>query len=397
MTAPALAPAAAPQAAHPRGFAVYVHWPFCVSKCPYCDFNSHVRARIDEDGWRAALLTELDFFAQQVPDRTVTSIFFGGGTPSLMAPGTAGAVIDHVAQQFRLAADAEITLEANPNSAERARFADFRAAGINRVSIGVQALDDAALKLLGRAHDQGEARAAIAAASVFPRYSFDLIYARPGQSVTAWRTELSEALRLAGDHLSVYQLTIEPGTAFHAQHARGDLRIPDAAAGEALYDATQELLEAAGMPAYEISNHARPGQESRHNLVYWRYEDYVGVGPGAHGRLTLDGVKTATRHEKLPETWLARVRAAGHGTAERFAVPAREAATEALLMGLRLSEGIDAARFARESGCSLDEVVDAARLKRLIDGGFVVRSESGLRVTPAGRKVLNAVIEALAA
>jgi putative oxygen-independent coproporphyrinogen III oxidase len=368
----AIASSAPPHADRARGFGIYVHWPFCVSKCPYCDFNSHVRARIDEEGWRAALLTELDFFAQQVPDRTVT-------------------------QQFRLAADAEITLEANPNSAERARFADFRAAGVNRVSIGVQALDDAALKMLGRAHDQGEARAAIAAASVFPRYSFDLIYARPGQSVAAWRAELAEALRLAGDHLSVYQLTIEPGTAFHALHARGDLRIPDAAAGEALYDTTQELLEAAGMPAYEISNHARPGAESRHNLVYWRYEDYVGVGPGAHGRLTLDGVKTATRQEKVPETWIARVREAGHGTAERNAVPASEAATEALLMGLRLSEGIDAVRFARETGRTLDDVLDAVRLRRLVEGGFVVRTESGLRVTPAGRKVLNAVLGALIA
>lgn len=381
----------------PRGFGIYVHWPFCVSKCPYCDFNSHVRARIDEQGWRASLLREIDFFAQQVPDRTVTSIFFGGGTPSLMAPATAGAVINHVAQQFGLAADAEITLEANPNSAERARFADFRAAGVNRVSIGVQALDDAALKMLGRAHDQGEARAAIAAAAVFPRYSFDLIYARPDQSVTAWRGELGEALHMAGDHLSVYQLTIEPGTAFHALHARGDLKVPDEDTGAALYDTTQEMLEAAGLPAYEISNHARPGGESRHNLVYWRYEDYVGVGPGAHGRLTLDGVKTATRQEKVPETWLARVTANGHATAERAPVPQDELASEAVMMGLRLSEGIDAARFARETGQTLDQALDPARLQRMIDGGFIERSATGLRVTKSGRKVLNAVLRALLA
>jgi oxygen-independent coproporphyrinogen-3 oxidase len=384
-------------AAADRGFGIYVHWPFCVSKCPYCDFNSHVRARIDEDGWRAALLSELKFFAQQVPDRTVTSIFFGGGTPSLMAPETARAVIDHVAQQWSLAADAEITLEANPNSAERDRFADFRSAGINRVSIGVQALDDAALKLLGRAHDRREARAAIAAASVFPRYSFDLIYARPGQSVAAWQAELGEALKMAGDHLSVYQLTIEPGTAFHALHARGDLEVPDEATGAALYDATQELLEAAGLPAYEISNHARSGGESRHNLVYWRYEDYVGVGPGAHGRLTLDGIKTATRQEKVPETWLARVAEAGHGTAERFAVCGNETAAEALMMGLRLAEGVDAARFARETGSPLEDMLDPARVRRLVDGGFIVRDDAGLRVTPAGRKVLNAVLAALIA
>jgi oxygen-independent coproporphyrinogen-3 oxidase len=381
----------------PRGFGIYVHWPFCVSKCPYCDFNSHVRARIDEEGWRASLLRELDFFAQQIPDRTVTSVFFGGGTPSLMAPATAQAVIDHVAQHWPVAPNVEITLEANPNSAERARFADFRRAGVNRVSIGVQALDDAALKLLGRAHDQGEARAAIAAASVFPRYSFDLIYARPEQSVAAWRAELGEALRMAGDHLSVYQLTIEPGTAFHALHARGDLKVPDEAAGEALYDATQEMLEAAGLPAYEISNHARPGGESRHNLVYWRYEDYVGVGPGAHGRLTLDGVKTATRQEKVPETWLARVAEKGHGTAERSPIGNDEAAAEALLMGLRLAEGIDAARFARETGRTLDDVLDRARLRRLIDGGFIEPTGAGLRVTPAGRKVLNAVLGSLLA
>ena len=394
MSIPALAPH---QAASQRGFGIYVHWPFCVSKCPYCDFNSHVRARIDEAGWCSALLRELDFFAQQVPDRTVTSIFFGGGTPSLMAPDSTGTIIDRVAQQFHLAADAEITLEANPNSAERARFADFRAAGINRVSIGVQALDDAALKMLGRAHDQREARAAIAAASVFPRYSFDLIYARPGQSVAAWEAELADAVKLAGDHLSVYQLTIEAGTAFHAQHARGDLKIPDEATGAALYDVTQELLEKAGMPAYEISNHARPGGESRHNLVYWRYEDYVGVGPGAHGRLTLAGAKMATRQEKAPETWIARVLDQGHGTAERTPIGADESATEALLMGLRLAEGVDAARFARETGRTLDDVLDRAKLRRLIDGGFIAPMGTGLRVTSRGRKVLNAVLGELLA
>jgi putative oxygen-independent coproporphyrinogen III oxidase len=383
-------------AAPARGFGVYVHWPFCISKCPYCDFNSHVRARIDEDGWRDALLAELDHFAAETRGRAVTSVFFGGGTPSLMAPATTQAVIGRIAARWSLASDAEITLEANPNSAERARFADFRAAGVNRVSIGVQALDDAALKLLGRAHDQGEVRAAIAAAAaVFPRYSFDLIYARPGQGVDAWRTELSAALALVGDHLSVYQLTIEPGTAFHALHARGGLRTPEEGDAEALYDATLELMDRAGLPTYEVSNHARPGGECRHNLVYWRYEDYVGVGPGAHGRLTLDGAKTATRQEKLPETWLARVRASGHGTAERVAVPRDEAASEALMMGLRLGEGIDGVRFQRETGCALDDVLDKARLARLAEGGFIERTDRGLRATPSGRKVLNAVLGAL--
>jgi putative oxygen-independent coproporphyrinogen III oxidase len=379
-------------------FGVYVHWPFCVSKCPYCDFNSHVRARIDEAGWRDALLAELDHYAAATRGRTVTSVFFGGGTPSLMAPATTQAVIDRIAANWTLAHAAEITLEANPNSAERARFADFRAAGVNRVSIGVQALDNDALKLLGRAHDQDEARAAIAAAtSVFPRYSFDLIYARPGQSVGAWRSELTEALALAGDHLSVYQLTIEPGTAFHALHARGDLKTPEEGDAEALYDATIELMERAGLPAYEVSNHARPGGESRHNLVYWRYEDYVGVGPGAHGRLTLDGAKTATRQEKLPETWLARVREAGHGTAERIAVAPDDAAAEALMMGLRLGEGIDAARFARETGRTLDEALDQSRLAKLVAGGFIERTPRALRATASGRKLLNRVVAELLA
>ncbi len=381
-----------------RGFGVYVHWPFCVSKCPYCDFNSHVRTRIDEAGWRDALLAELDHYAAATRGRAVTSVFFGGGTPSLMAPATTQAVIDRIAANWTLPRDAEVTLEANPNSAERARFADFRAAGVNRVSIGVQALDNEALRMLGRAHDQGEARAAIAAAAaVFPRYSFDLIYARPGQSVAAWQSELTEALKLAGDHLSVYQLTIEPGTAFHALHARGDLKTPEEGDAEALYDATIELMERAGLPAYEVSNHARPGGECRHNLVYWRYEDYVGVGPGAHGRLTLDGAKVATRQEKLPETWRARVRESGHGTAERLAVTPEDAASEALMMGLRLGEGVDGARFARETGRTLDEAVDQARLTRLVDGGFVERMPHGLSATPAGRKVLNSVLGALLA
>ena len=379
------------------GFAVYVHWPFCLSKCPYCDFNSHVRDSRDEAGWRAALLAELDHYASLTPGRLVTSIFFGGGTPSLMAPATTQAVIERIAARWPLAAGAEITLEANPNSVEAQRFAGFRAAGINRVSIGVQALDDASLRFLGRGHSVSEARAAIGAAQKsFERYSFDLIYARPGQTLAGWRAELREALALAGDHLSLYQLTIEPGTAFHAAHARGDFVLPDDALGAALYQTTQEELERAGMPAYEISNHARPGGESRHNLVYWRYEDYVGVGPGAHGRLTLDGEKRATRQERAPETWIARVAERGHATAETRAVPAREAAEEALLMGLRLSEGIDPARFARQTGTALDDAVDAARLERLIGAGYVVR-DTALRATPAGRRVLNSVIAELAA
>jgi putative oxygen-independent coproporphyrinogen III oxidase len=377
---------------------LYVHWPFCRSKCPYCDFNSHVREAIDEAGWCRALLAELDHYADQTRGRTLSTIFFGGGTPSLMAPATVDAVLDHAARHWPLAADIEITLEANPNSAEAARFAGFRAAGVNRLSLGVQALDDRALKGLGRAHDRGEALAAIDAASrTFDRYSFDLIYARPGQSEAAWRAELREALALAGDHLSVYQLTIEPGTAFATQHARGALPLPPEHDAEALYVATQEILEAAGLPAYEVSNHARPGQECRHNLAYWRYQDYVGVGPGAHGRLTMPEGKVATRQEKAPETWLAGVRTKGHATAERMALDTGTQLEEAVMMGLRLAEGIDTDRFAVATGVPLDEALDAARLSRLREAGFLVRDARGLRATRKGRPVLNAVIAALAA
>jgi oxygen-independent coproporphyrinogen-3 oxidase len=380
------------------GFGIYVHWPFCRSKCPYCDFNSHVRERLDESAWRAALLAELRHFAQRVPDRTVTSIFFGGGTPSLMAPATAAVVLDAIAGHWRVADDVEITLEANPNSAEAARFAAFRSAGVNRLSLGVQALDDEALRFLGRGHDTAEARAALAAAQrTFTRFSFDLIYARPGQTPDRWAAELHEALDLTGDHLSVYQLTIEPGTAFHAAQARGAFTLPDAETAAALYETTQESLEAAGLPAYEVSNHARPGGECRHNLVYWRYEDYVGVGPGAHGRLTIDGRKLATRQEKAPETWLTRTGSKGHGTAEERVIDPHEAAEEALLMGLRLAEGIDAARFRLETGVALADALDARRLRDLVAGGFVADDLHVLRATPAGRKVLNAVIAALAA
>ncbi len=380
------------------GFAIYVHWPFCRSKCPYCDFNSHVRERLDETAWCRALLAELDHYAALTPGRTVTSVFFGGGTPSLMSPGTAETVLSRIGARWRLAPDAEITLEANPNSVEADRFADFRSAGINRVSIGVRALDDRALRFLGRGHDAAEARQAIAAAARrFDRFSFDLIYARPHQTVPAWTRELREAVGMAGDHLSVYQLTIEAGTAFHAAHARGDFVLPDQDEAAALFEATQELLAGAGLAAYEISNHARPGGECRHNLVYWRYEDYVGVGPGAHGRLSLDGRKVATRQERAPETWLAAVGQHGHGTAEQRPIEVREAATEALMMGLRLAEGLDARRFREQTGVALDAALDRHRLPRLLDGGFVVRDPAGLRATATGRRVLNAVIAELVA
>jgi putative oxygen-independent coproporphyrinogen III oxidase len=401
-TAPArsssLSPPASAETALSKPLAIYVHWPFCRSKCPYCDFNSHVRERIDELAWRNALLSELDHYARLTAGRAVTTVFFGGGTPSLMSPAGAGAVLERIARNWTLESGAEITLEANPNSAEAAHFRGFRDAGINRLSIGVQALDDRALRFLGRGHNTSEARAAIAAAArSFARYSFDLIYARPGQTVDAWTAELREALALAGDHLSVYQLTIEPGTAFHAAHARGDFALPDSDTGTTLFERTQELLAAAGFPLYEISNHARPGGACRHNLAYWRYQDYVGVGPGAHGRLTVDGAKIATRQEKAPETWLAAVAARGEGTAERLAIAPHEAAEEALMMGLRLADGIDAKRFRAETGVDLDTALDARALQRLIDGGFVVRDSDTLRATDSGRRVLNTVIAELIA
>lgn len=375
-------------------FGIYVHWPFCVSKCPYCDFNSHVRAAVDETGWRDALLRDLETQARSLAGRTVSTIFFGGGTPSLMAPATVAAVIARISALWPLADDVEITLEANPNSAEVARFRDLRAAGVGRVSIGVQALDDAALRMLGRAHGADEARRAIAAAAAtFARHSFDLIYARPGQDPGSWRRELEAALALAGEHLSVYQLTFEPGTRFEQLRRRGDIVPLDAATCETMFEETRAILAAHGLPAYEISNHARPGAESRHNLGYWRYEDYLGVGPGAHGRVTIDGVKYATRAERAPETWMARVAATGEGTAERTVVSPTDAPREALLMGMRLAAGISPARFRRVTGMDLDAALDPRGLARVEAGGFVVRDrDGGIAATPAGQRVLDAVL-----
>lgn len=386
-----------PVGTHPAaGFAVYVHWPFCLSKCPYCDFNSHVRDTVDHDRWRTALLAELDHYADRTAGRTVTSIFFGGGTPSLMAPSTAAAVIDRVAQRWATAPDIEITLEANPSSVEAARFADLAAAGVNRVSLGVQALDDASLAFLGRRHNVAEAFDALAVAKrQFARTSFDLIYARPDQTVAEWRTELSRALEEGTEHLSVYQLTIEEGTKFATLAARGELKIPDEDTQAALYEATQEILEAAGLPAYEISNHARPGAESRHNLTYWRYGDYVGVGPGAHGRLTVDGRKLATRAHRAPEIWLDRVAAKGHGAHADEPVSPAERRDELLMMGLRLAEGVSRARLREELGVDVGELVDGQKLLRLIEAGFLTLDNDSLRATAAGRQRLNGVLASL--
>ncbi len=398
MTVPSDGAEAAPV---PGGFGLYIHWPFCKSKCPYCDFNSHVRAAIDETRWRDGLLRELDHYAAEIAGaggspRRLDSIFFGGGTPSLMAPDTVARLIEHARQHWSFAPDIEITLEANPTSVEVARFRALSQAGVNRVSIGIQALDDASLRFLGRQHSAAEALEAFdAARENFPRFTFDLIYARPGQTPAQWREELKAALSRAGGHLSLYQLTIEPGTAFEGAVARGEFSIPDEATQAALYEITQELTEAAGMPAYEISNHARPGEASRHNLVYWRYGDYVGVGPGAHGRLTLGGRKWATRQHRAPEPWLDMVERGGHATRQRDAVPVEARLEEMTLMGLRLSEGIARQRFIDETGSAPEALFDRAKLDRLVAGGFLTLDASGLKATAEGRQRLNALLPAL--
>ncbi len=377
---------------------VYIHWPFCLAKCPYCDFNSHVREAVDQGRWRAALLAELEYFGAATAGRTVTSLFFGGGTPSLMPPETVAALIERAGVIWRLVPQVEITLEANPTSVEAGRFAGFAAAGVNRVSLGVQALDDAALGFLGRGHTSAEALAAVALARrYFPRVSFDLIYARPGQDLQGWMRELERALAHAGEHLSVYQLTIEPGTAFHARARRGTLAVPDEATAAAFYAATQARLAAAGLPAYEISNQARPGAESRHNLTYWRYGEYLGVGPGAHGRLGRGDAREAIRQHRGPETWLAAVESGGHGTAERLALDREARLDEMLLMGLRLTEGVPRRRFRRELGAEPEDVLDPAALETLGGGGFLTLDEHALTATDAGRRRLDGVLATLLA
>ncbi|MBD0414874.1 radical SAM family heme chaperone HemW [Oryzicola mucosus] len=377
------------------GFGVYVHWPFCAAKCPYCDFNSHVRHQpVDQERFAAAFATELATMRRRTGAHEVTSIFLGGGTPSLMRPETVGAVLDAIAQNWTIAADAEITLEANPTSVEAERFRGYRAAGVNRVSLGVQALNDKDLRFLGRMHSVSEALHAIGLArEIFPRLSFDLIYARPGQTPEAWTAELEQAIGYAVDHLSLYQLTIEEGTRFHALYHAGKFQIPDGDHAADLYAATQEITAARGLPAYEISNHARPGAESRHNLTYWRYGEYVGVGPGAHGRFLEDGTRIVTIAEKHPETWAGLVEAQGHGIVDGEVLSRSEEADEFLLMGLRLAEGIDLARYEMLSGKTLS----GRYLSRLQQDGLVAPiGNSRLRATPQGMIVLDAVVADLA-
>ena len=375
--------------------AVYIHWPFCASKCPYCDFNSHVRDRVDTAQWTRALLADLDHHAALVPGRQVGSVFFGGGTPSLMPLETVAALLERVHARWTVIPDLEVTLEANPNSAEAARFRAFAAAGVNRLSLGVQALDPMALRFLGRAHDRDEAIAAIEHARAnFPRFSFDLIYARPGQSLAAWQHELNEALTLAGDHLSLYQLTIELGTAFATHEKRGELVVPTEEDAAALFETTQDRLAAHGLPGYEISNHARPGAECRHNLAYWRYQDYIGVGPGAHGRLTMGDVKYARRQRRTPERWLAAVETAGTGIEEMAAIHRDSAVEEMLMMGLRLTEGVARTRLERAAGRDA-EALFGNNLVPLVEGGFLTLDRDCLAATAIGRQRLNAVLAAL--
>jgi oxygen-independent coproporphyrinogen-3 oxidase len=376
--------------------ALYIHWPFCLAKCPYCDFNSHVRDVLPQARFRAALLAELEWEAARLGCRPLRSIFFGGGTPSLMEPETVAALIAAAKRLFVAEPDLEITLEANPTSIEAGRFAGYRAAGVTRISVGIQSLNEADLQRLGRQHSVAQAIAALEIGRrIFPRISFDLIYARPGQTEAAWRAELAQALDLAADHLSLYQLTIEPGTAYEGLHRRGEIVLPDAETAAGLYEATVEEAARFGLHPYEVSNYARPGSESRHNLTYWRYGDYIGIGPGAHGRLSLAGGLTATRRHRAPEIWADRVEASGHGSGDDTIVTPSERAEEMLLMGLRLSEGISATRFEARTGIALADAIDQDMLPALIAEGYLIQEGDRLRATAEGRMRLDAVLGAL--
>ncbi len=375
------------------GFGLYVHWPFCAAKCPYCDFNSHVAGKIDQARWQAAYLQEIARLGAELPGRILNSVYFGGGTPSLMDPALVSALLEAIRATWPVSNRFEVTLEANPTSAEAGRFRAYREAGVNRASVGLQALDDADLRRLGRLHDADEGLAALEMALVvFPRVSFDLIYARQDQTLAGWEAELRRALTLGAEHLSLYQLTIEPGTAFGARHARGTLAgLPDEDLAADMYFLTQEICESAGLPAYEISNHAGPGGESSHNLIYWRYGDYAGIGPGAHGRITLRGRRHATRTHLLPGSWLEAVERTGTGESARVALPASEQAGEYLMMGLRLREGISLARYERLAGFPLS----SSKINELADLGLIETDAGTLRATRRGRALLNPVIREL--
>ncbi len=376
--------------------ALYVHWPFCLAKCPYCDFNSHVRERIPQARFIAALRTELAWEAARLGRRPLASVFFGGGTPSLMDPDGVAAILGDARRLFDPLPDLEVTLEANPTSVEAGKLAAFRAAGVNRLSLGIQALDDPALRFLGREHSAAEALAALELArALFPRLSFDLIYARPGQTLPAWQAELDQALTLAADHLSLYQLTVEPGTRFEALHRRGELNLPDPDRAAELYEATTDAAARRGLLPYEVSNYALPGAESRHNLAYWRYSDYAGIGPGAHGRVTVGDQLLATRRHRAPEPWAERVEKQGHGTGGEDAVPPADRAREMLLMGLRLTEGVDRARFAARTGITLESALDQDTLRAALDEGYLAQDDAGLRASREGRLRLDALLRVL--
>ena len=384
-------------AADQEPLALYIHWPFCLKKCPYCDFNSHVREAIPQARFAAALRWELAWEAERLGRRPLGSIFFGGGTPSLMDPATAAALIDDATRLFLPGPSLEITLEANPTSVEAGRLADFRQAGVNRLSLGIQALSDQSLRALGREHSAAQAVAALEIGrSLFPRLSFDLIYARPGQTLEDWRLELNTALMLAADHLSLYQLTIESGTAFEVLHRRGELVLPDEDLANALYDATAEAAAGFGLQGYEVSNYAVPGAESRHNLAYWRYGDYAGIGPGAHGRISLAGQLLATRRHRAPERWAELVERQEHGTVEEAPISSKDRAREALLMGLRLVEGIDPEVFARRTGVQLKDAIDPFILEASVEEGYLAVAGERLIATSEGRRRLDALLPRLA-
>lgn len=372
---------------------VYIHWPFCAAKCPYCDFNSHVREGIDEESWAQAYERALDYYAELLPQLEVVSVFFGGGTPSLMGPKTAERIIKKIRYGWRCADDLEITLEANPTSVEIQKFKDFRKAGVNRVSLGIQALSDDDLRFLGREHDAGEAlRALDTAGQVFDRYSFDLIYARPGQTHDAWADELEKALKFAHGHISLYQLTIERSTPFYIRHQRGEFSIPDDVAGAELFNLTQEITEGAGLPLYEVSNHAAAGQECRHNLIYWRYQDYIGIGPGAHGRYTHNGYKYASRDHSAPEVWLERVRDNGYGAHEPQDVSIETQKEEAVMVGLRLKDGISIERFRNTFGSDPRDLFIYERFETALHEGWIRRNEKNLALSQEGMLRLNSLL-----
>lgn len=374
-------------------FGIYIHWPFCKSKCPYCDFNSHVSERIEHSRWTDAYLKEIDYWATLTKDRVVDTVFFGGGTPSLMQADTVADILAHIQKNWQVSNNWEVTLEANPTSFETEKFRDFYAAGVNRVSIGVQSLYEEDLKFLGREHSPTQARFSISEAQkIFPRVSFDLIYARPKQTLDAWRDELNDAIQMSSGHMSLYQLTIEQGTPFHTRHARGEFKIPEQDLAADLFDMTQEMMSSAGMPAYEISNHAAAGQKSRHNLIYWRYHDYAGIGPGAHGRLTQNNNKYATRGHRAPDIWLDMVDKQGHGMHPFEPVNALAKYQECLMMGMRLREGVSIERLVNAYGAPIDNILSGDRIATLVKEGILEDHKDKLITTPQGFKCLNAVL-----